>query len=471
MQAEAHAYGAAGSAGCEITADLLARYDRPGPRYTSYPTAIEFHEGVDARAYGQHLEAADVQAGAPVSLYVHLPFCSHRCTFCACNVIISPDASRAAPYLDVVLREAELLAARLPHRRSVSQLYLGGGTPTYFAPAELTGFLVDLFDLFTPLDDAELAVEADPRVTGEQHLRALAEIGFNRVSFGVQDFTPEVQRAIGRPQSRERTLALVDAARRCGFAGINVDLVYGLPHQTPSEFARSLDAVIAMDVDRLAIYSFAYVPAVHTHMKRIAVRDLPDRPTKLMLFALARDRLLGAGYEPIGMDHFAKPDDELSVAKRRGRLGRNFQGYCVAPATDVLGLGMSAIGDVAGAYVQNTKKLATYTRLVEQGRLPVERGLERSRDDELRRHAIHQLMCNFRIDVSAFEREHAIDFAAYFHEDLELLRGYERDGMVTVRPHRIDVTATGELFVRNLAMCFDRYLRTHHAAAAFSRTF
>jgi oxygen-independent coproporphyrinogen-3 oxidase len=455
-----------------VTAELLERYDRPGPRYTSYPTAVEFHAGVDADEYDRRLRAADEEVDAPLSLYMHLPFCEHRCLFCGCNVIISPDKTRAAPYLDLLRREVALLAERLTGRRTLSQVHLGGGTPTYFSPDDLSMLLREVFSVFTPLASAELAVEVDPRVTHREHIDALADLGFNRVSLGVQDVNPRVQEAIGRLQSVAQTAGLIEHARTRGYAGINVDLIYGLPHQTPEEFAATVDTVIGMDIDRTAVYSFAYVPWMHGQMKRLAPDALPDRRTKLAIFAVARERFLSAGFEAIGMDHFAKPNDELARAKLGGRLKRNFQGYCVVPADDVLGLGISAIGDVAGAYVQNAKKLSTYREALEAGRLPTERGVALSTDDRLRRHVIHSLMCNFAVDMRAVESRFDISFADYFAEDLALLIEHERTGMVTIEADVIRATELGQVFVRNLAMCFDTYLRRGERddSKPFSRT-
>lgn len=455
------------------TAELLARHDRPGPRYTSYPTAIEFHEGFTAELYDARLAEADRLGDAPLSVYVHLPFCDERCLFCGCHVIIAPRHEVAAPYLGLLKREATLVAERLPHRRRFAQLHLGGGTPTYYEPAQLTDFLGHFLRLFHPLPGAELAVEVDPRVTTAAHIDALADLGFNRVSLGVQDFTPEVQEAIGRVQTLEQTAALIAHARAHGFHGINVDLIYGLPLQTPEGFERTLDTVVDLGVDRAAVYSFAFVPWVRRHQKRIADEDLPSPEAKLTLFAIARERFLDGGYEPIGMDHFARPEDELARAKREGRLRRNFQGYAIIPGDDVIGLGVSAIGDVRGAYVQNDKKLSTYEEAIAAGRLPVARGVARTADDEVRRTVIHELMCNFRVDTSAVSRRYGLDFGTYFAEDLALLAACEREGLVRLRPGRIEATPTGELLVRNLAMCFDRYMREKHAAEerpVFSRT-
>lgn len=456
-----------------VTADLLSRYDRPGPRYTSYPTAIEFHDGITPDDYLRCLDAADALADAPLALYAHLPFCEEKCLFCGCHTIITKHKDVAAPYLGLLGREIELLAERLPHRRSFAQLHLGGGTPTYYTPEQLDGLLRHLLRHFTPLPGAELAVEADPRVTSVEHLDALADLGFNRISFGVQDLTPEVQEAINRVQSLEQTARLVSHARARGYRGINIDLIYGLPLQTPASFERTVDSVIALRPDRSAVYSFAFVPWVKGNQKKIEEAQLPSRDVKMELFAIARERFLAAGYEPIGMDHFALPDDELSRARREGRLRRNFQGYAVIPGDDVVAIGISGIGDVRGHYVQNEKKLSTYEAAITAGRLPVARGVRRTHDDEIRRTVIHALMCNFRIDTAAIARQYGIDFASYFADDIALLAPHEAGGMVRVTPERIEATPMGELFVRNLAICFDRYQREKHDAEAqpvFSRT-
>ncbi len=456
-----------------VTVELLQKYDRPGPRYTSYPTAVEFAETVGADVYEEKLAAADALGDAPLSVYVHLPFCEHRCLFCGCHVIISPDKQRVSQYMDLLVKEIELVAARLPRRRKISQLHLGGGTPTYHRPDQLAWLMEHLFRHFTPLPGAELAVEVDPRVTTTEHLDVLASFGFNRVSMGVQDFTPKVQEAIERVQSVEQTRTLVEHARAKGYTGTNIDLIYGLPEQTVAGFEATIDEVIRMGVDRTAVYSFAFVPWIRGHQKKLEPEDLPPAELKATLFAVAREKFLSAGYEPIGMDHFALPDDELARAKREHRLRRNFQGYTVIPAEDVLGFGISAIGDMRDAYVQNLKKLSQYEHVIREGRLPVERGIVRTPDDDVRRHVIHELMCNFRIDVPEVERRYGLEFATYFAEDLRRLQEHVATGMVTVTPERIQASPTGELFIRNLAMCFDKYWREKHEGAdkpIFSRT-
>lgn len=452
---------------------LIDRYDRPGPRYTSYPTAVEFSDDFSVADYETRLREADTLGDTPLSVYMHLPFCEERCLFCGCHVIITKRHDRARPYLDLLEREIHMVADRLPHRRRFAQLHLGGGTPTYFRPEEMTALLTPFLAEFSPLDGAELAVEVDPRVTTDAHIHALADLGFNRISMGVQDFTPPVQERINRIQTRDQTAQIIDAARARGYGGINVDLIYGLPQQTPETFEETIAAVIDMGVDRVACYSFAFVPWIRGHQKRIETDELPSRDIKMELFAITRERFLEAGYEPIGMDHFAKPDDELARAKREGRLRRNFQGYTVIPGDDVLGFGISAIGDVCGAYVQNEKKLSRYGDAIEAGRLPLSRGLPRTPDDDLRRDVIHELMCNFTIDIPAIERAHDIAFRDYFAPDLAQLEPYEQEGLVRITGDRITATPVGELFVRNLAMCFDRYMREKHAdetESIFSRT-
>ncbi len=465
--------GASRPVSWEVTAELLARYDRPGPRYTSYPTAMEFHEGVDGAAYEAKLTEANAAGDEPLSMYLHLPFCEHRCTFCGCNVIISPDKDRAAPYLDLVARELDMVAERLPDRRQLSQLHLGGGTPTYYSPEQLTSLVSKILAAFPPTAEAELAVEVDPRVTTDEHVDALSELGFNRISLGVQDFTPQVQEAIERVQSVEETAHLVEHARSRGFTGINIDLIYGLPYQEEDSFREAVNTVIDMGIDRAAVYSFAFVPWMHGNMKKLPDGALPDRERKFALFAIARERFLDSGYQPIGMDHFALPTDELSIARREGRLKRNFQGYCVVPAIDVIGLGISAIGDLNGIYVQNLKKLSRYQEAIEAGQLPVERGVLLNDDDHIRRAVIRQFMCNFSVEIPSIEKRFGIVFADYFAEDLELLTEHEREGLALVENGTIKATPAGELFIRNLAMCFDRYLREKHSDSskpAFSRT-
>ena len=458
--------------GREMTAGLLARYDRPGPRYTSYPTAVELSDDFTRAHYEERLAELATRPGDPLAIYVHLPFCEKRCDFCGCNVIATRRRDMVRSYLTLLEREIDLLYQRLPGR-GFAQLHLGGGTPTYFFPDELAAMLEHLLSRFTSLPGSEMAIEVDPRVTTREHLEILAELGFNRLSLGVQDLAPKVQRTISRHQTAEQTQTMLEHGRRLGFGSVNADLIYGLPHQDAESFARTVAWLVERRIDRVAVYSFAYVPWIHPQQKRIDENALPSRDEKLDLFSLARELFLDAGYETIGMDHFARPDDELAIAKRDGRLRRNFQGYTVLPAMDVLGFGISAIGDVSQALVQNHKKLSRYRQDVEADRLPVARGFHRSADDRLRAEVIHALMCNFAVDVPAIEDRHNLHFADYFSDELARLDEHARKGMIRVAPDRLEVTPMGELFVRNLAMCFDRHWWQKHQKAqqqVFSRT-
>ena len=456
-----------------VTPEQVAHYDRPGPRYTSYPTAVEFNDGFRPADYLARLALADARAGEPLSVYTHIPFCVERCLFCACHVIASPLGTRVTgPYLAHLFREIELVAAALPHRRKVVQYQWGGGTPTYLSVSEIHALLDHFERFFTFEPGAEIAIEVDPRVTTAEQLRALRDRGFNRISLGVQDLDAQVQEAIGRVQPVPVTTAAVREARRLGFRGINIDLIYGLPHQTLESFAATLDSVIALEPDRLAIYSFAFVPWLKGNQKKLETDILPDRDTKIGLILEARERLLASGYRAIGMDHFAKPDDELSAALDTGRLRRNFMGYTVQDTPDMIGFGVSAIGLVQGAYVQNHKKLSGYYAAVEAGGPPVERGYAMSADDRLRADVIQALMCTFAVDRAAIERRHQVDFASYFAPELERVTALAAEGLADLGPDGIRVTPLGELFVRNLAMCFDRYLPATQQGARprFSRT-
>jgi oxygen-independent coproporphyrinogen-3 oxidase len=455
--------------------ELLVRYNRPGPRYTSYPTAVEFHAGVDSDAYVRSLAAADAHADEPLSIYVHLPFCEERCTYCGCFIVVTKHRQTADVYLEYLEREIDLLAAHLPHRRRISQLHWGGGTPTYYQAAPLQRLFERMARSFSFVPDAECGVEIDPRVTSTEHLTTLRAVGFSRVSMGVQDFAPEVQAAVNRIQSYEQTRTLVDHARAVGFKSINIDLIYGLPYQTADGFQRTLDQVLTMRPERVAVYSFAFVPWMKAHMKHLPEDSLPDPTLKIRLLTLAEQAFLGAGYVQIGMDHFALPDDELSKALDRHTLHRNFMGYTVQSSRDMVSLGVSAIGDVQGTFFQNTKKLNEYYEAVDAGRFPIERGYTLDDDDRLRRYVITQLMCNGHLDISEVEGRFGVHFADYFADALAELTGSESpvaDGLVRVDGQAIAVTARGRLFVRNICMPFDRYLqaRTSGHKLVFSRT-
>ncbi len=457
------------------TLALLERYDRPGPRYTSYPTAVEFHEGVGDQQYRERLALVDAEAHQPLSLYAHLPFCEARCAFCGCNVIITRHREVAAGYLDALDQEIDLLAAALPRRRTVSQMHWGGGTPTYLEPDQLARVFdrIDRHFTFTP--DAELGIEIDPRVTTVAHLRRLRDLGFNRLSMGVQDFAAEVQQVIHREQSYELTRDLIGEARAAGFTSVNVDLIYGLPLQTVESFRRTLDLTASLRPDRVAAYSFAFVPWMLAHMRVLAKEELPSARLKLELLALTIDAFVCAGYRQIGMDHFALPTDDLGQAVERGDLHRNFMGYTVQKTPDMVAVGVSGIGEVHGAFVQNTKKLPVYYAAVAAGRFAVARGYELLPDDLIRRQVIAGLMCNFRVDIGPLETQFGIEFSRYFAAELQELTAAESpatDGLVTVTDKSIEVTPLGRLFVRNVCMVFDRYLRarTEGSKPVFSRT-
>ncbi|HUC42786.1 MAG TPA: oxygen-independent coproporphyrinogen III oxidase [Candidatus Sulfotelmatobacter sp.] len=456
-----------------ITVDLLRKYDRPGPRYTSYPTAVEFASTFGPAQYVSRLEEAD-RTEAPLSLYTHLPFCEHRCTFCGCHVVITQDPAVVTRYLGYLHREIDMLAAHLPHRRRVSQYHWGGGTPTHLTPAEMESLHARMTRHFTIEPDAEVAVEVDPRHTSLEQIELLRAMGFNRLSMGVQDFDPEVQAAVDRNQTEAQTRTMYDAVRARGFGSINIDLIYGLPLQTTARFSRTVDTVIAMRPDRVALYSYAHVPWIRAQQKWIEPKDLPSPEDKLALFVDARDRFLAGGYVEIGMDHFALPGDELAVARDKRRLHRNFMGYTVRMGSDMVAVGISGIGDVRGAFAQNEKKLSRYYEILDSGRFPVERGYALDADDRIRRETITRLMCNLWLDTGEIEREFSIDFASYFAAELaELTRpdGPVEHGFVAVEPGHLEVTGLGRFFVRNVAMSFDRYLKSRSGdKPVFSRT-
>jgi oxygen-independent coproporphyrinogen-3 oxidase len=451
----------------------LSRYDRPGPRYTSYPTAVEFHAGVDAEAYVDRLSRANAREHQPLSIYLHLPFCEERCAFCGCNVVITRHREVADRYLNALQAELDLVASHLPRRRSVSQLHWGGGTPTYHTADQLTRLYARFARHFSLTADAEVGIEIDPRVTSDRQLATLRSLGFNRLSMGVQDFTPEVQQAVNRCQSYELTRRLMNEARALGFKSINVDLIYGLPYQTAETFSRTLEQVLTLAPERVAVYSFAYVPWIKAHMTHIPASALPMADTKLSLIGLAREAFGDAGYRAIGIDHFARPEDELARAAEAGTLHRNFMGYTVQSARDLVGIGLSAIGEVHDTFVQHTKKLPEYYRAIDEHRFPIERGYALDSDDRVRGHVITELMCNGRVAFDAVGRRFNLDFPSYFAAELaELTSGLRADGLVEIDDSVLAVTPLGRLFVRNVCMVFDRYLRARTASPkpVFSRT-
>ncbi|MCP3098912.1 oxygen-independent coproporphyrinogen III oxidase [Myxococcus sp. K15C18031901] len=443
--------------------DLLRRYDVSGPRYTSYPTAPEWKKDFGPESLTVALRNAGSRpADAPLSLYVHLPFCHSLCWYCGCNVVISKDPSAADRYIDHLVMEMDLVVAQLGTRRGLSQVHWGGGTPTFLSEAQLERLWTELMRRFHLVPDAEVAIEVHPSVTTLGQLALLRRLGFNRLSMGLQDFDPRVQEVTNRFQSPEVTRGLLDHARALGFTGVNFDLIYGLPYQDPVGWNRTLETVLAMRPDRLAVYSFAFMPDVLKHQKRMPAEALPSAPVKLELFRAAGAAFLDAGYQAIGMDHFAVPEDELARALSERRLGRNFQGYTVKAAADVVALGSTGISDVGGAYAQNVRPLPTYYERVAQGRLATERGIHLTEDDQRRRAVITQLMCNAWVDLGE-------DGARRFAPELALLRRFEEDGLLERAGTQLELTAMGRLFVRNVAMVFDTYL-SRAEKPRFSRT-
>jgi oxygen-independent coproporphyrinogen III oxidase len=452
--------------------ELMRRYDREGPRYTSYPTAVQFREGVDVGAYAAAAATSPgALEGAPLSVYVHIPFCRSPCFYCGCNKIITRQMDQADAYLARLEREIELRAAYFGRDREVEQFHFGGGTPTYLPPerlARLIGTFARHFRL-SRADDRDYSIEIDPRTVDPDGLRALAELGFNRVSLGVQDYDPDVQRAINRFQPVEMVTRLAEAARGLGFRSLNFDLIYGLPRQTPATFAATLENVIAQRPDRLAVYGYAHMPQMFKAQRKIVVADLPDAATRLALLQMAIGTLTAAGYVYIGMDHFALPGDSLARAQANGTMHRNFQGYTTHASRDLVSFGLSAIGQVGKLYVQNHKTMALYAARLDEGRLPLHRGVVMTGDDVLRRDVIQQIMCGNAVDLDATERRFGIDFDRYFAEELDRLEALRTDGLVERFDRRIALTPRGRLLMRNVAMAFDAYKNAGAGTPRLSR--
>ncbi|KIF81519.1 oxygen-independent coproporphyrinogen III oxidase [Noviherbaspirillum autotrophicum] len=443
----------------EIPEDLIRRFDKSGPRYTSYPTADRFNPSFAEQSYNTYLaQRATRTDNPPLSVYLHLPFCESLCYFCACNKIITQDHSRVTEYLQYLEKEMELVTSRIgPDRRTV-QLHLGGGTPTFFNSDELRQLMAMVRKHFTFTDDAELGIEIDPRTVRDDTLAFLAELGFNRTSFGVQDFDPDVQQAVNRIQPLEMVEKAVGASRAAGFQSINADLIYGLPKQTLESFSRTLDSLIKVSPDRIALYNYAHLPSRFKAQRLIVASDLPSAETRLQIFLMSTRRLLDAGYVYIGLDHFSKPDDELNLARLDNSLHRNFQGYTTRADCDLIGFGVSAIGKVGNSYSQSVRTVKAYYEHLAEGRLPIEKGFELSSDDLMRRQIIMALMCSAPLDIAAIEAQYQVDFWTYFAHEVALLRQYEDEGLITIAPEAIRVTPKGRLFVRAIGMAFDKYL-------------
>lgn len=454
-----------------LDADLIRQYNQQGPRYTSYPTAVEFHEGfteADYCAWAKRTNEDPIPSS--LSLYVHIPFCDTVCFYCACNKVVTKNHSRAGPYLQHLGLEIERQGALYDADRQVEQLHLGGGTPTFLSHKQIRELMRALREHFSLREDdiGEYSIEIDPRKADEVTVALLRELGFNRMSLGVQDFEPEVQRAVNRIQSEEETHRVIAAARSQGFKSINIDLIYGLPHQTVESFGRTLDKIIAVSPERLSIYNYAHLPEVFKTQRHINEADLPSPDEKLKILQYTIERLTGASYQYIGMDHFAKPEDELAVAQRNGTLTRNFQGYSTHAECDLVGLGVSAISKVGFCYAQNVRNLDEYYGRIDAGELAVYRGIELTDDDVLRREVIGQLICHGWLDIASIEQRFGIEFTEYFAAERDVLGTMQADGLLKMDDRAIEVLPPGRLLIRSICMVFDRYLRTHRKKRPYS---
>ena len=455
-----------------ISPELLSRFDVPGPRYTSYPTADRFVDTFGEDDYIKaltHRQSGTVGKQPPLSLYVHIPFCESLCYYCACNKIITKHKDQAAVYLDYLSQEVALYSRHLGQGQSVSQLHLGGGTPTFLSDDQLRQLMNMLRKQFVLVPGGEYSIEVDPRTVDESRLAVLAALGFNRLSFGVQDFEPDVQKAVHRIQPADQVFKLVEAARRLGFESVNVDLIYGLPLQTAESFDRTLDQVKRLRPDRIALYAYAHLPERFKPQRRIHASELPTAEGKVHMLSRSLDALTDAGYVYIGMDHFALPQDSLAVAKRQGRLHRNFQGYSTQADSDLIALGVSSIGKVGATYSQNAKTMDEYRDLLDLGHFPVVRGLALTRDDLIRRSVIMALMCQGHLEFEAINLAWLIDFKTMFAPELEQLLSMQSQGLVKPQNSGIHVTDMGWFFVRGVAMVFDRYLQTNLDRSRFSK--
>ena len=454
----------------KITADQLRKYDVPGPRYTSYPTADRFVEAFTEDTYKQALDHRRVTSkGQALSMYVHIPFCESLCFYCACNKIITKHHKRGTEYLRYLSREIDMHVAHLGADQAISQLHLGGGSPTFLSDDELSELMAMIKRSFSLPPGGEYSIEIDPRTVDEQRLKHLAELGFNRVSFGVQDFDYEVQKAVHRIQPAEQVFDLTRLAHQFKFQSVNVDLIYGLPKQTPESFATTLKQVVELRPERIALYAYAHLPERFKPQRRISQYELPTAAAKISMLSEAITTFLDAGYVYIGMDHFALPTDSLAIAKQQGRLHRNFQGYSTQADADLIGLGVSSIGKIGATYSQNAKTLEEYYDRLDQGRFPVTRGLALSRDDLIRRSVIMAIMCHGELRYESIELSYMIDFKEYFSHELTLLKEKESTGMLVMEDDGFKVTETGWFFIRAIAMVFDRYLQVDTNRARFSK--
>ncbi len=439
--------------------DLIVRYGGRGPRYTSYPTALQFSDALTADDYREHAVASN-KTDVPLSLYVHIPFCHSLCYYCGCNKIVTRNQSRVERYLEMLYREIDMQSALFDKRRKIEQLHFGGGTPTYLSSEQLDDLMDKLRSAFTfdDSDDREFSIEVDPRTVDESSIRHLAELGFNRLSLGIQDFDPTVQVAVNRKQTTDDVLNLVLAAREAGFESISFDLIYGLPHQTVKSFDTTLELVVGMRPDRLAVYNYAHLPQRFKGQRMINDEDIPSPETKLEILHRTIDTLCDAGYIYIGMDHFALPDDELVLARANGTLQRNFQGYSTHRECDLVALGVSAIGSIGNVFAQNSVTTMEYETLIENGQLPIRKGIAVDDDDLLRADVIQSLMCYDQLSFDEFGSQHDIDFRQYFAKEIERLKPLAADDLIELSQSGVVITQKGRLLLRSIAMVFDRYV-------------
>ncbi len=458
----------------QVSVDTLMKYDVPGPRYTSYPTAPDWNGPFGWPEYDRCLVSlADLRSDVPISMYVHIPFCHQRCLFCACNVIIRKDYRDAEDYVRYVIKEIGFVRNRLGHQNKIIQLHWGGGTPTFLSPEQIERLFKAITAHFEILPDSEVAIEIDPCVTSREQLDLLWQLGFNRLSMGVQDFDEDTQKAVRRIQGEDLTADMVRYCRSLGFGSINLDLIYGLPYQTARRFADTVRRVIAISPDRVAMFSFAHVPWIVPHQNLLPGDRMPDTREKFEIFLEARRLFMESGYQSIGMDHFAKPRDSMTRALEKKQLHRNFMGYTLKPADNLVGLGMSSIGYVAQAFAQNEKVIRKYFRLLDAGQLPVVRGYRLDEDDVRRQFVIMSLMCNFEVSIEEFQRRFGLSFREYFAAELPDLQPFVEDAFLEFSDHAIRATELGSLFIRNIAMVFDKFLRMKkqkHEQLRYSRT-
>lgn len=459
-----------GSTELVVEPDLIRKYDVNGPRYTSYPTADRFVEGYGEAQCRDWLRKRNIGGiNQPLSIYVHLPFCNTICYYCACNKVVTKDHGRSGKYIKYLAREMALYDELLGDDRTICQMHWGGGTPTFLSREEMRELMDALHSHFLPAPNAEYSIEIDPRKVAPGTMAFLGELGFNRVSIGVQDFDPAVQKAVNRIQTEDETRRAMEEARANGFRSVNMDLIYGLPKQTVAGFESTLDRIIDLSPERVALYNYAHLPTVFKPQRRILQADMPAPEIKLEIFKRAMERLLAAGYTYIGMDHFAKPTDDLAVAQRQGRLHRNFQGYSTHADCDLLAFGISSIGRVGPTYYQNVKTLDEYYDALDWNHLPVLRGIELTQDDLVRRAVIQALICHFKLSTESIELSYLIDFKSYFADELADLERFREEGLVELTPDWITITPRGRLLVRAICMVFDRYLRDNRQRASYSK--